>query len=135
MRGLNAVPALPKKSSAYLLGKLPPQPVTFQSVSLNFSSFTPSFSRASSIRAVSSETNKSRISVTPFASAANNSVRFEILFEPGSFTVPSAWLAADRCSCSIFTIFLLFIVCSVPNYYAQYWRAQKVLVSHWRHRF
>ncbi len=36
------------------------------------------------MRAVSSEANKSRISVVPLAKAASNKVRFEILLEPGS---------------------------------------------------
>ena len=99
------MPALPRNKSAFLLGKLAPQPVTRHAFSAKFSNLTPSVSKDSNMRAVSSDANKSRISVVPVASAASNKVRFEILLEPGKVMRPSARMAGRRVSCSI--LFLL----------------------------
>jgi hypothetical protein len=52
--------------------------------------FTPSFSSASSMTRVSSESSRFEIVVSPSARAASNSTRFEMLFEPGRRIVPCA---------------------------------------------
>ncbi len=105
--GRNAVPALPKNKSAFLLGKLPPQPYTRQSVSLSFSNLTPRVCKASSILSVSSDFSRSRISVMPLERAASNNVRLEMLFEPGSLIVPATFDAGCKVIDSIIYWFSL----------------------------
>ena len=62
-------------------------------------SATPSARSASSIRSVSSAASTSTSVVVPRASAASSSVRLEMLFEPGSATVPSACATGGSASC------------------------------------
>src|SRR5450759_3103576 len=94
--GRNAVPALPRNSSAALTGNAPPAPVT--TVSPRSSRFTamPSVRKASSMTRVSSESSRSWRRVSPDASAASSSTRLEILFDPGSLTEPATLRMGSR---------------------------------------
>src|SRR5437867_4845326 len=83
--GRKAVPALPRRRSADLFGNDPPRTVA-ESRSMR----TPRSSRASSITLVSSESSRFSTRVSPSASAASSSTRFEMLFDPGILTVPAA---------------------------------------------
>src|SRR5438128_3388118 len=88
--GRNAVPALPRRSSADLTGKLPPTPCTTAESSDRRSIPTPRRASASSITRVSSASSRSRTRVSPRAKAESRSTRFEMLFDPGILTVPAA---------------------------------------------
>src|SRR5437899_11517530 len=57
---------------------------------------TPRSSRAFSITLVSSESSRFSTRVSPSESAASRSTRFEMLFDPGSFTVPCARAIGPR---------------------------------------
>src|SRR5262249_52602261 len=92
--GLNAVPALPRFRSADFTGKAPPTPWT-----VSFPIRTPRRSRASSITRVSSASRRSRILVSPSESAASNRTRLEMLFDPGSATMPAARRIGSRSRC------------------------------------
>ena len=84
------MPALPRNNSACLTGKFPPQPCTRNTCDSSCSTTTPSVRKPSSMRSVSSDSSTSRISVVPCASADSSRMRLEMLFEPGSVTVPRA---------------------------------------------
>src|ERR1017187_1767639 len=85
--GRNAVPALPRNSSAALTGNAPPAPVTTVAPPSRFTAM-PSVRKASSMTRVSSESSRSWRRVSPEARAASSSTRLEMLFDPGSLTVP-----------------------------------------------
>src|SRR6266540_332769 len=57
---------------------------------------TPRSSRAFSITRVSSESSRFSTRVSPSASAASRSTRFEMLFDPGIFTVPCTRAIGSR---------------------------------------
>src|SRR5258706_5987604 len=94
--GRKAVPALPKRSSAHLTGKCPPTPCTTAEPSGCRSILTPRRASASSMTCVSSASRRSLTRVSPLESAARRSPRFEMLFEPGIFTVPAACAIGSR---------------------------------------
>src|SRR5437879_6569533 len=95
-RGRNAVPALPRRSSADLTGKSPPTPCTTAESPACLSILTPRRTRASSMTRVSSASRRSFTRVSPRESAASRSTRFEMLFEPGIFTVPCTRAIGSR---------------------------------------
>src|ERR1019366_2877297 len=88
VNGRNAVPALPRNSSAALTGNAPPAPVTTVSPRSCFTAM-PSVRKASCMTRVSSESSRSCRRVSPEARAASSSTRLEMLFDPGSLTVPA----------------------------------------------
>src|SRR5712664_908314 len=94
--GRNAVPALLKRSSADLTGKFPPTPCTTAESSGCRSILTPRRASASSMTRVSSASRRSLTRVSPRESAARRSTRFEMLFEPGIFTVPATRAIGSR---------------------------------------
>src|SRR3989442_1521648 len=94
--GRNAVPALPRRSSADLTGKLPPTPCTTAESSDCRSILTPRRASASSITRVSSESSRDSTRVSPSESAASRSTRLEMLFDPGIFTVPCTRAIGSR---------------------------------------
>src|SRR6266853_2170661 len=94
--GRNAVPALPRRSSADLTGKLPPTPCTTAESPDCRSILTPRRASASSITRVSSESSRSFTRVSPSESAASRSTRLEMLFDPGIFTAPCTRAIGSR---------------------------------------
>src|SRR5487761_2324053 len=86
--GRNAVPALPRNSSAALTGNAPPAPITTV-VSPSCFTAMPSVRKAPCITRVSSEASRSCRRVSPDAWAASSSTRLEMLFDPGSLIVPA----------------------------------------------
>src|SRR6266853_143259 len=95
-RDRNAVPAWPKRSSADLTGRSPPTPCTTAESPACRSILTPRRTRASSMTRVSSASRRSVTRVSPRESAASRSTRFEMLFEPGIFTVPATRAIGSR---------------------------------------
>ena len=91
VNGRIAVPALPRNSRASASPfNWPPIPVTRSTPSVVFCNWQPSLRKASSITAVSSESSRSWTVVTPSDRPASSNTRLEMLFEPGSTTVPAA---------------------------------------------
>src|SRR5215831_18297228 len=94
--GRNAVPALPRSSSAAFTGNTPPTPWTVEE---SRSMRTPKRERASSMTCVSSAARRSRILVSPLESAASRRTRLEMLFDPGRVTTPAARRIGSRSRC------------------------------------
>jgi len=85
--GRNAVPALPRNRSIFLHG-MPPAPLTTMLAKSRTSMTMSSFCSAPSITRVSSASSTPFSRVAPLASAESSSTRLEMLFEPGSRSVP-----------------------------------------------
>ena len=94
--GRIAVPALPRNSVASCTRSRPPRPSMRSAPALGCCTVQPSARKASSMTRVSSESSSSCTSVLPSASAASSSTRLEMLFEPGSRTVPEAPRSGGR---------------------------------------
>jgi hypothetical protein len=91
--GRIAVPALPSQRIDCCVSGRAPRPVT-RIASPSPSMRQPSCFSASSITWVSSECSSPSIVVVPAAKPASRRARFEMLFEPGTRTVPATARAA-----------------------------------------
>src|SRR5882672_688767 len=92
--GRYAVPALPRARSASFTGNPPTPCISMPLVTCATS--TPRRFSASSITRVSSASSRSRTRVSPRARAESRSTRFEMLFDPGIFTVPCTRAIGSR---------------------------------------
>src|SRR6266853_456087 len=93
--GRKAVPAFLSARSADFTGNLPATPWTVTPSGVRSTS-TPRRASASSITWVSSASSRPRTRVLPRASAASRSTRFEMLFDPGIFTLPATRAIGSR---------------------------------------
>lgn len=97
VRGLIAVPAFPRKSSAPFTGIFPAQPSISRMLFARSSVISsPSCFSASTMYRMSSLSRRFRTFVLPSASAERRRMRLDMDLDPGRVTVPSIFLMGSR---------------------------------------